>query len=144
MSKRARMASGAFGKFLYRRLNASLKLITPSAYADRRKLTRKIHRHYLELFPDPESREKVLFALARALLGSSRFYSDLWSARESLRNVPMGIIWGMKDSAFQPYNLDKWASAFPHAQVFRIENAGHWPHEEQPEAVIAALERFGL
>src|SRR6478735_7689913 len=32
MTKRARMVAGGLGKFLYRYLNASLRLITPSAY----------------------------------------------------------------------------------------------------------------
>src|SRR6187551_695636 len=32
MARRARMVSGAFGRFMYRRLNASLRLVTPSAY----------------------------------------------------------------------------------------------------------------
>jgi len=60
MTKRARMASGALGRFLYRRLNASLRLITPSAYGDRRKLTRAIHQQYLAPFPDADGRERVL------------------------------------------------------------------------------------
>ena len=57
----------AFGRFMYRRLNASLRLVMPSAYGDRRKLTRAIHRQYLAAFPDADSRERVLWALARAL-----------------------------------------------------------------------------
>src|SRR5215831_14099562 len=62
MAKRARMVSGGLGRFLYRRLNASLRLITPSAYGDRRKLTKAIHAQYLNVFPDADSRERVLYA----------------------------------------------------------------------------------
>jgi haloalkane dehalogenase len=41
--RRARMLSGAFGRFLYRWLNLSLRVLLPSAYGDRRKLTPAIH-----------------------------------------------------------------------------------------------------
>jgi haloalkane dehalogenase len=47
----------------------------------------------------------------------------------------------MRDSAFGPAILERWLEAFPHAAVTRLEDAGHWPHEEQPEAFIAALTR---
>jgi haloalkane dehalogenase len=139
MSRRARMVSGALGRFLYRRLNASLRIITPQAYGDRRKLTREIHRQYLAVFPDASSRERVLWALARALLGSSAFYDDLWRRRAELARLPALVVWGMKDSAFGPHLLDRWRQALPQAEVVELAQAGHWPHEEDPDAVIAAI-----
>jgi haloalkane dehalogenase len=140
MAKRARMVNGWLGRMLYRHANASLRMIMPSAYGDRSKLTREIHAQYLSLFPDPDSRELVLYALARALLGASDYYRSLWQRRSALARVPMTIVWGMKDSAFQPPFLARWEEAFPHARVVRLESAGHWPHEEEPERVLAALE----
>jgi haloalkane dehalogenase len=139
MRRRAAMVDGAIGRFLYRHANASQRLIMPSAYADKRRLTRDIHRQYLDVFPDADSRERVLFALARALRGSSAFYASLWARREHLRNVPLSLVWGMRDSAFGPAILERWTTAFPHATVTRIDDAGHWPHEERPDLVIAAL-----
>ena len=56
--------------------------------------------------------------------------------------MPVLIVWGMKDSAFQPYQLERWRSLLPDAMVEPIAGAGHWPHEEEPAAVIAAIERF--
>ena len=142
MTKRARMVSGALGRFLYRRLNASLRLIVPSAYGDRRKLTKAIHRQYLEAFPDADSRERVLWALARALTGSSAFYEGLWQRRQRLAAIPTLIVWGMKDTAFRPHLLARWRRALPHATVVELAEAGHWPHEEQPEGVIGAVQAF--
>lgn len=135
------MVQGWLGQLLYRHANASLRMIMPSAYADRRRLTPEIHRHYLAPFPDADSRERVLFALARALLGSSAYYGSLWARRDALAGVPMSIIWGMRDSAFGPDMLDTWTAAFPAARVTRVDDAGHWPHEEQPAAFGEALER---
>jgi pimeloyl-ACP methyl ester carboxylesterase len=48
----------------------------------------------------------------------------------------------MKDSAFRPHQLDRWVKLLPMAQVARIPDAGHWPHEEAPSEVAEAIERF--
>jgi haloalkane dehalogenase len=142
MERAARMAGGAIGRFLYRYANASLRLIMPKAYGDRRKLTAAIHRQYLDRFPDFWSRGAVLWPLARALLGSDAFYRSLWERRAPLAGIPALVIWGMKDSAFRPHQLARWRSALPHARVLELAESGHWPHEEQPEQVVVAIRDF--
>jgi len=142
MVRKARIAGGPLGRMLYRYANASLRLIMPSAYGDKRKLTPEIHRHYLAVFEDREARVRVLHALARALLGSNGFYADLWRDAERLRRLPSLIVWGLKDPAFPPSFLDRWRMLLPDAQVAALEHAGHWPHEEDPARVIAEIERF--
>lgn len=139
MRKRAKLARGRLMKFLYRRFNASLRMLLPSVYADKRMLTKAIHAQYLAPFPDADSRERVLFALAKALLGSSDYYASLWEKRAALSRIPVTVIWGMKDDAFPPAYLDNWVAGVPNARLVRIEDAGHWPHEEQPEQVLAAF-----
>lgn len=141
MARKARFAGSAFGRWMYRRLNASQRLIMPSAYGDRRRLTPAIHRQYLEVFPDADSRERVLFALAQSLLGSRAFFDGLWQRRVRLASVDVHLVWGLRDSAFPPAMLARWEQAVPHACTTRIEEAGHWPHEEAPHAVVAALRR---
>ena len=81
MERKARLAGSRLGCWMYRTLNVSLRMITPSAYADRKKLTPRIHAQYLAPFVGIDSRECVLHALARALLESSDFYADLWERR---------------------------------------------------------------
>lgn len=142
MARAAAFIAGAAGRWLYRYANASLRLIMPSAYGDRRKLTKQIHRQYLEVFRDRDARVLVLHTLARALLGSRHHYQSLLDRIDALRRIPVLIVWGMKDSAFRPYQLERWQSLLPDATVDRIEGAGHWPHEEEPARVIAAIERF--
>jgi len=139
MTRRARFAGSAIGRWMYRRLNASQRLIMPSAYADRRRLTPAIHQQYLDVFPDPDSRERVLFALAQSLLASREFFDGLWQRRAFLADVDLHLVWGTRDSAFPPSMADRWQRTFPHARTTRIDAAGHWPHEEAPEAVIDAL-----
>ncbi len=139
MRRKATLAGGPLGRWLYRRLNASVRLIMPSAYGDRRKLTKAIHAQYLAVFPDAESRERVLFALAKALLGSGGFYDELWSRRAELKRMSPVIMWGLKDGAFPPSFLTLWREVFPEAPMTTFGYAGHWPHEEAPEEFVAAL-----
>ena len=137
----ARMAGSGLGRFLYRWLNASQRLIMPSAYGDRRKLTPAIHRQYLSVFPDRDSRSRVLWAFARALLGSSDYFDRLWQQRARLTEKPVLIVWGTKDSAFPPYQLQRWREALPRAQVVELP-VGHWPHEEAPAETVGAIGKF--
>jgi haloalkane dehalogenase len=111
----------------------------PSAYADRRKLTPAIHAQYLAPFPDPDSRERVLFALARSLTASEPFFASLWARRGKLNAVPVSLLWGRGDSALPHSFLERWRVGIPHAKVHVFEDAGHWPHEELPGEFSAAL-----
>jgi haloalkane dehalogenase len=140
--RKGKLAGGTFGRFLYRYANASLRLLMPSAYGDRSKLTKAIHRQYLEVFRDREARVLVLHALARAILESRDFYARLYSRADRLRGMPALIVWGMKDIAFQPPQLARWLALLPEAEVCRLESAGHWPHEEEPEEVTRAVGAF--
>jgi len=142
MESKAKIAGGAIGRALYRWANVSLKVIMPSAYGDRAKLTPEIHRQYLERFPDRWSRGAVLWPLAHALLGSNSFYDSLWFDRARLAGTPALVVWGMLDSAFKPHQLMKWREALPHARFVELPHAGHWPHEEEPAAFESALRSF--
>ena len=142
MARGARFIGSAPGRFLYRHANASLRLIMPSAYGRRDALTKAIHRQYLEVFRDKDARVRVLFALAKSLLDSRAHYQSLLDRLPALHRVPVLIVWGMKDSAFKPHQLDRWRALLPDAVVVEASQAGHWPHEEDPRYVIAAIEQF--
>ena len=142
MTRKGKLGGGAFGRFLYEYMNASLRLLMPSAYGDKSKLTKAIHQQYLEVFRDRDSRGRVLHALASALLGSRDFFASLYARADRLRTYPVLVIWGLKDSAFQPHQLAKWETLLPHAEVHRLESSGHWPHEEEPEIVTERIASF--
>ena len=141
MMRKGRMASGTIGRLLYRYANFSLRVLTPYAYGDRAKLTPRIHQQYLAPFRDRESRERVLWPLARAILGAGRYYDSLWLMRDRLKGMPTLIVWGMKDPAFQPRLLERWRATLPQATVVRLP-VGHWPQEESPDEVARAMQDF--
>jgi len=78
----------------------------------------------------------------RSLLGSGDHYARLWQRRERLSEIPALLIWGMQDNLFTPGHLARWRRALPNARTLEVGNAGHWPHEEQPEMVAGALRCF--
>jgi haloalkane dehalogenase len=137
----ARIAGGPIGKLLYEWANLSLNVIMPTAYADRQKLTPEIREQYLAPFSNRWPRGAVLWPLARALLGSTPFYDSLYQKRDRLRDVPTLVVWGTRDPAFKPHHLSRWRAIIPNAKAVEIP-VGHWPHEENPDAVTRAVSEF--
>ena len=141
IERAAKLLSGRFGLFLYRQLNASLTMITPRAYAKRKRLTKRLHGQLIAPFTGIDSRERVLWVLAWSLLGWSDFYQNMWDHRALLADIPALILWGTKDPAFLPRYVARWREALPRAEVVELP-VGHWPQEEAPEETIAALRSF--
>jgi len=138
----ARLAGSWLGRLLYRYLNFSLRVLMPSAYGDKRRLTPAVHAQYLAPFRSRSARETVLWALARALLASHAHYAALWTQRARLAAVPSLVLWGTRDRLFPAEYLERWRQALPQAEVETFADAGHWPHEECPGLVSRALQRF--
>jgi haloalkane dehalogenase len=126
---RTKVLSGSFGRFLYQYLAFSPRVMIPLAMGDRGKLSRSVHRHYLQAFPTPESRYGT-WVLARELLGSSAWYDQLWRQRSHLQHLPALILWGMKDFAFGPKELERWREVLPNARVETYRDVGHFVQEE--------------
>jgi pimeloyl-ACP methyl ester carboxylesterase len=137
----SRMLSGAVGRFLYRRLNLSPRVLVPTLFADRGRLTPEIHRHYVDAFPSPAERQAP-WVFARELMGSSEWYEGLWRRRDRLAGLPALVLWGMKDSAFRPDALARWREALPGARVVELPDAGHFVQEEAPEEVAREIREF--
>ncbi len=138
----ARWMGSWLGRFLYRWLNVSLRLLMPYAFGQREKLTREIHTQYLAPFPGRDERERVLWRLAHALLASRSSFERLWQARAALAHTPSLIVWGMADRALPPAVLARFREALPGAEVRELAGVGHWPQEEAPEELGRLLDGF--
>jgi haloalkane dehalogenase len=140
LARAGALLGGRLGRLAYRWANLSLRVLTPRAFGDRRRLTPAIHRHYLGPFPDRDGRERVLWTLARALLGAGAYYDRLWQRRDRLLGRPALLVWGLADPAFGPRHLARWQALLGSAAgVLALPGVGHWPHEEAPEPVARAL-----
>jgi pimeloyl-ACP methyl ester carboxylesterase len=136
----SRFVSGPIGRFLYRRLNVSPRILLPGS--TRRRLSRVARRQYLAPFPTAESRDAP-WILGTELLGSSGFFERLWERRDRLVGKPTLLLWGLEDSAYGPDALARWQGLLGgSARVVGWQDVGHLPTEEVPEACVAELEAF--
>jgi haloalkane dehalogenase len=135
----AHILGSPLGRWLYRWANLSLRVIAPSAWGDRSKLSPELHAQHLAPFEDRDARVAVLWALARSLLGSEESFDRIGARLGALNSVEVDLIWGMKDPAFPEPHLRRWQAALPHARTRELPDAGHWPQEEFPEAVLDVL-----
>lgn len=127
--ERSKWFAGALGRFLYERLNFSPRVMMPLAMGDRRKLTPRIHRQYLQALPTPQARHGT-WVLAREVLGSSTWYDSLWQQRARIQDLPALILWGMKDFAFGAKELARWREMFSGGNVQTFAGVGHFVQEE--------------
>lgn len=139
LARGARLADSSLFRWLYRHLNLSF-VISRSAWG-RGPRPATLWRQYAQVFPDADSRERVLFALARSLAGSTPFFRSIWERRARLDKTPVHLVWGLRDRTFTPSVLQRFRDTWPHATVTTFDDAGHWPHEEEPERCVQELQR---
>ncbi len=57
-------------------------------------------------------------------------------------DLPVALIWGMRDWCFRPDCLERFIKAWPHADVHRLGDVGHWVVEDAPDESIAIVQNF--
>lgn len=55
---------------------------------------------------------------------------------------PALFIGGARSAYLLPDHKPLIKKLFPRAEIMHLANAGHWPHVEQPEAFLAAVQKF--
>jgi pimeloyl-ACP methyl ester carboxylesterase len=111
----------------------------------RERLTAEVRRAYRAPHPSWSSRTPILVFPREIPSGPEGPVSDLVAEIEAglerdFRSKPVDIAWAMKDIAFSPQVLERaWLQTFPHAEVTRIEDAGHYLQEDAHGKIIPAL-----
>jgi pimeloyl-ACP methyl ester carboxylesterase len=59
-----------------------------------------------------------------------------------LEQMPLCLIWGEHDHIVPILAAEQMQKTYPHAKLEVIQDAGHLPHQEQPEAFLKVLEFF--
>ena len=62
--------------------------------------------------------------------------------QKSNPEIPLTIVWGMKDFCFTPAFLQKWRSLWPKASIFEQKQAGHLVLEDAWEEVAMICDKF--
>jgi pimeloyl-ACP methyl ester carboxylesterase len=105
------------------------------------KVNSKIYNQYTGPFTKASERQGP-YGLAKGYVGSSEWLYSLWVHREALKNIPLQVVWGMKDRLFSHEQLDKWRHSWPDADVITFPESGHLVLEEQAKEVEAAVFMF--
>ena len=116
----------------------------PGGMASRR-VDQRIVEAYRAPFPDYWSRLGPL-AFQRDIPLSERDRSAatmgrIHSALSGL-DLPLALVWGMRDPIFRPVFCDEWRELFPSAQLTTLVDAGHYLLEDSPTEVSDAIAGF--
>jgi cis-3-alkyl-4-acyloxetan-2-one decarboxylase len=99
---------------------------------------------YRAPFPDYWSRLGTLAFIRDIPLTENDVSAPLMGhIHESLSqlNVPLLLVWGMRDRVFVPAFLEQWQAIFPDAHRVELE-AGHYLVEDRPDEVADAIHQF--
>ena len=89
-----------------------------------------------------------LAVVARNIETFARFCWEPYMHNPKLRHrlhrvaTPTLVLWGENDGVVAPSYGKAYAGLIPGAKFETIADAGHYPHIEQPEAVLKALRAF--
>ncbi len=92
--------------------------------------------NYYRAMPAAPPRNEAEGSLAAALA------DQLLAARSYRVRVPTLVVWGMRDTALLPGNLDGLAEFVPDLTIHRIPDGSHWVITEHPAEVSAAIRSF--
>ncbi len=112
----------------------------------RKQLPAEIADGYLAPY-DSWHHRRAVFGFVQDIPSSPRhptwkILAQLESELPSLANRPAALIWGMQDWCFGPDCLERFVTAWPHADVHRLEDAGHWVLEDATEDVVPIVREF--
>lgn len=136
------------GEMMVKGLHAFVKVfLFRAGVVHRDRLTALARDAYLAPHPTRSSRTPILVFPREIPSGPDGPVSDfLASVHGDLiagnQDKPVLIAWPMKDIAFTLDTLARWLTDFPHAQVMKIEDAGHYIQEDAHEQVAPLLIKF--
>jgi len=104
-------------------------------------LADEVMHHYREALPTPKSRVGVA-ELPRQLTEATPWLGDLADeVRDRLANVPLLLVWGVRDPAFNRQYLERFREDFRSVRIQRLD-AKHYIQEDAPAEIAAAIESF--
>ncbi len=71
-----------------------------------------------------------------------RVLDEIETRLVEVKDLPIHLIWGMKDWCFRPECLDRLVTHWPNAEVTKFETAGHYVVEDEAERITPIVQKF--
>jgi pimeloyl-ACP methyl ester carboxylesterase len=136
----AKIMNSWFGKMLYLQFNFPVNAIMPSAFGNKKLLTKSIHAHYKNALP-PRQR-LAPYAFAKELMAASDWWENLWQQLDNIDSRKFYMFWGLSDKFILPSNLEKWKTKLPSAKFQTFDDVGHFVQEEKSIEIVKAIRDF--
>ena len=135
-----------FGPLAVQGLNLFVKAALRTTVAKPERMTPAVRAGLAAPYDSWRNRAGVLrFVYDIPLSPKHPTYATLQQIEEGLaqfRDRPVCLIWGMQDWCFSPWFLDRFIEIFPHAEVHRISDAGHYVVEDAHERIAPLMDEF--
>ena len=135
-----------FGPLAIRGFNGFAKPATKMATTQKGGLKKEIARGFLKPYGNWHDRVANLrFVQDIPMKSSHPSYETLAAIEKELprfRETPALICWGGKDFCFNDHFLERWRKEWPHAEVHRFENAGHYVLEDAYGEILPLISNF--
>lgn len=132
---------GPLGRFILSKLNVSIETLINELFGEMKDLPEPIRQQYVQALGKPGDYVKKL-ACARELIGTSRWYEELWQQRKQIQDIPTLILWGERDKLIKIEALQHWKDFFHECYVIHFENSGHFLQEQNGEEIARYIENF--
>ncbi len=133
-----------FGAWLIVRHNAFCRAAL--RWCVRKPLPPEVQAAYLAPYGTPERRRAVLKFVQDIPLGprdaSWGLVHDTAAGLAKFAHTPAMICWGARDFVFHDGFLAEWRRRWPHAEVHRFADAGHYVLEDAAEEIAALVREF--
>ena len=134
------------GALAVRALNAFAGLAPSMACARQERMTPDVKAGYLAPYDSYAHRIAILRFVQDIPMSPAhptyRLVENIGQGLSVFQDRPMLIIWGEQDWCFTTDFLAEWQRRFPHADIHRIPDAGHYVVEDAHEQIIPWMREF--
>jgi haloalkane dehalogenase len=132
---------GKLGKFLNLKFNFFGNVVMKMAFGDKSKLDKQT-KFQLTNHTSNATERKGVWVFPREIIGSSDWLNSIWQRRQKIENKPTLIIWGMKDIAFRPKELNVFKEFLKNREVIVLNDVGHYVQDEAADRIIEPIKEF--
>lgn len=137
----SKFMGGPIGRFLVNRANLFAGPVMKSSVKNKTSFSKHIHDHYTKVLSSPVER-RGSHILPKQIMEANGWLNELWTRSEVLKDIPVLILWGMKDVAFKSKELERWKGLFSNKDVITYQDAGHFIQEDLGEDLCTPIKDF--